>query len=88
MIEDQPPPIPNTSTPIVDLVVTDLFERKQIGIERYGVPLQANNGRDSPVDLYQELLDAVMYIRQAIEARAPQLPPHRDRPARKAPRPP
>jgi hypothetical protein len=65
----QPAPIANDSTPIVDLVVADLAERKRVGIERYGVPLQAFNGRDALWDLYEELLDACQYIRQAIEER-------------------
>jgi hypothetical protein len=66
-IVDQPPPIPNQRRAIVDLVIEDLIERKRVGIERYGTPLQAHNGRDSLVDLYQELQDAVLYVRQKIE---------------------
>jgi len=46
-----------------------MVERDQIGREKYGVPLQAGNGRDPLVDLYQEILDAAVYIRQAIEER-------------------
>jgi len=42
-------------------------ERRQMGFEKYGTPLQAFNGRNSLVDLYQELLDAVVYIRTQIE---------------------
>jgi hypothetical protein len=69
-IEDQPAPIPNDRQAIVDLVVADLAERKRLGVERYGTPLQAHNGRDGLVDLYQELLDACCYTRQLIEERA------------------
>lgn len=76
MIEDQPPPIPNESTPIVDLVMDDLQERKRIGIERYGVPLQAHNGRDMLIDAYQEAMDLVIYLRGAIEDRGLTLPDH------------
>lgn len=68
-IEDQPPPLPNDRPAIVDLVVADMIERKRIGIERYGTPLQPFNGRDSLVDAYQEALDLVMYLRQTIEER-------------------
>lgn len=32
-------------------------------------PLQAHNGRDPLVDAYQEALDLVVYLRQAIEER-------------------
>ena len=66
-IQDQPSPIPNTSTPIVDLVMQDLQERKELGIKRYGTPLQAHNGRNSLVDAYQEALDLCIYLRQVIE---------------------
>lgn len=68
-IVDQPPPRRNTNPPIVNLVVQDLFERKRIGTERYGTPLQANNGRDALVDAYQEALDLCCYLRQLIAER-------------------
>lgn len=66
---EQPPPIPNTSTPIVDLVMQDMQERKRLGIQRYGVALQANNGRDALRDAYEEALDLAIYLRQAMEER-------------------
>jgi hypothetical protein len=31
------------------------------------VPLQAHNGRNALIDAYQEALDLVVYLRQAIE---------------------
>lgn len=65
----QPDPIPNDGPAIVDLVVADFAERKRIGIERYGVALQAHNGRDMLRDLYDELLDACVYIRGVIAER-------------------
>jgi hypothetical protein len=46
--------------------------RDHAGRQKYGMPLQAHNGRDPLVDLYQELLDAVVYLRQAIEERRSQ----------------
>ncbi len=42
----------------------DLFERAEMGQEKYGTYLRVNNGRVALVDLYQELLDAVMYSGQ------------------------
>ncbi len=36
-------------------------ERRQLGIARYGTPLQRGNGRDFRTDLLQELLDAAVY---------------------------
>ncbi len=63
------PPTPNDGTPIWDLVIADMEERKRIGTEKYGTPLQAHNGRDALVDAYQEVLDAAVYLRQAIAER-------------------
>lgn len=66
---EQPVPVANSSTPIWDLVIADMRERDSVGRQRYGTPLQANNGRDVLVDAYQEALDLVVYLRQAIEER-------------------
>lgn len=63
---DQPPPVPNDSPAIWDLVVGDMKDRDIIGRLRYGTPLQANNGRDQLKDAYQEALDLCCYIRAAI----------------------
>lgn len=63
----EPAPIANESTPIWDLVKSDIEERNEAGIEKYGVALQANNGRNPLIDAYQEALDLVVYLRQAIE---------------------
>lgn len=46
-------------------VAIDLENRAVGGVEKYGVPLQTHNGRNALVDLYEELLDAVMYATQA-----------------------
>jgi hypothetical protein len=67
--EEQPPPIVNHHPIVQDLVRRDIDARKQVGIERYGTPLQPFNGRDPLRDLYEELLDAVMYIRQVMYER-------------------
>ena len=63
----QPPPVRNDSTPIVDLVVKDLQARAEAGLAKYGVKLQAHNGRDALMDAYQEALDMGMYLRQKLE---------------------
>jgi hypothetical protein len=68
-IIDQPAPVPNTSRPVWELVIEDMRSRDHLGRRRYGAPLQAGNGRDVLVDLYQELLDACVYTRQLIEER-------------------
>jgi hypothetical protein len=66
---EEPPPTTGTGRPIWELVVEDMQARDAMGRERYGTPLLAHNGRDAMVDLYQELLDAVVYLRQALEER-------------------
>jgi len=68
-IKDQPPPVPNTSRPVWELVIEDMRERDHIGRQRYGTPLQARNGRDALVDAYQEALDLAVYLRQVIAER-------------------
>lgn len=70
LIVDQPPPVKNERPAIWDLVISDMKARDQVGRERYGTPLQPHNGRDALVDAYQEALDLVVYLRQAIEERS------------------
>jgi hypothetical protein len=66
---DQPLPTPNERAAIQDLVVGDITRRKAVGIQRYGTPLQAFNGRDALRDAYEEALDLAIYLRQVIEER-------------------
>ena len=70
MIKDQPPPKLGTGDLWLD-VIADMQERRRLGIERYGTPLQSGNGRDALVDAYQEALDLCVYLRQAIAERTP-----------------
>lgn len=60
-----------TDDATVVAVVADMAERDAVGRARYGVPLQAHNGRDAAVDAYQEALDACVYLRQGIEEGRP-----------------
>ncbi len=67
-------PMPHgTGREITPLVIADMEERREFGKAKYGEGLTAFNGRDALQDLYQELLDAVVYVRQAIEERDVQL---------------
>lgn len=68
-MKEQPKPRNNDTTPIVDLVKDDLEERRRKGIETYGMPLRAWNGRDALQDAYEEALDLCCYLRQAIQER-------------------
>lgn len=47
-----------------DVLGADLEARAKLGVERYGTLLMTHNGRDALADLYQELLDALMYLGQ------------------------
>lgn len=66
---DQPLPVPNGRPSIQSLVRADLDAREQVGVQRYGTPLQAHNGRDGLRDAYEEALDLTCYLRQALEER-------------------
>ena len=47
-------------------VIDDMKARRQMGIEKYGTPLQPHNGRNALVDAYQEVLDLAVYLKQKI----------------------
>lgn len=66
---EQPMPTPTGAPSVQGMVIADLQVRLQVGIQRYGTALQPNNGRDALRDLYEELLDAACYARQAIAER-------------------
>lgn len=68
-IKDQPMPTPSDSPAMWDLVIQDASDRDIVGQRRYGTRLRANNGRDALIDAYQEALDLVVYLRQAIYER-------------------
>jgi len=69
MNKPEPAPIKNNYPAVWDLVLADMKERDEIGKQKYDTRLQPFNGRDPLIDLYQELLDAVVYLRQAIYER-------------------
>jgi len=73
----QPPPITTTHSEAVlpylafalldsgrGALLDDLRAREQVGIATYGAPLVTHNGRNCLADLYDELLDALMYSAQ------------------------
>jgi len=63
---DQPLPR-GTGAIIGNLVRSDIEKRMELGRRKYGEYLRAFNGRSWKIDLYEELLDAVCYLRQGIE---------------------
>ncbi len=64
-----PPPQPGIAPHTVDLVQADLVARKAFGVAKYGVAHQHDNGRDHLQDVYEELLDAAIYVRAELERR-------------------
>jgi hypothetical protein len=61
---EQQTPQPNDLPSCWDLVIAEMHHRDRIGRERYGTPLQPLNGRNSLRDVSEELLDAIVYMRQ------------------------
>lgn len=45
------------------LIIADLEERRRLGIERYGQGHRPFNGRDTLLDMYEEQLDLLVYLR-------------------------
>jgi len=65
----QAPPEQSQAPETWELVIADAKARNAFGVEKYGVPLRAHNGRDQLVDAYQEALDLAAYLRTALEER-------------------
>lgn len=64
--DKQPKSIPNDNPYMWDLVMKDMSERDSMGERKHGTRLQPHNGRDVLKDAYQEALDLVVYLRQAL----------------------
>jgi hypothetical protein len=60
---------------VVDAVMRDLEQRSVDGEKKYGTKLKTFNGRNPLIDAYQEALDLVMYLKQAIMEQERELPP-------------
>lgn len=54
---------------ITALVHADLEARTTAGLASYGRAFESHDGRDSLTDLYEELLDAVQYLRKVLYER-------------------
>lgn len=66
--QHEPPPKEGKQV-VLDLVITDLKARAEFGKRKYGTLLMTDNGRDPLMDAYQEAIDLVMYLRQALAER-------------------
>ncbi len=56
----------STVYPVSEQVIADMADRDRIGWERYNGPLVVHDGRNTLVDLYQELLDAIVYTKKTL----------------------
>ena len=54
---------------ITDMVIEDLRGREALGKAKYGKALLPFDGRDTLLDLYEELLDACHYIKKEMVER-------------------
>jgi hypothetical protein len=66
----QPAPI-GDGLKVADYVLEDIRDRVNMGFKKYGTNLRTNNGRDPLWDAYQEAIDLVMYLRQALLEKYP-----------------
>jgi len=66
ILKSQDDPIKNNNVSIWELVFEDMRNRDMEGYKKYGIHLQPFNGRNSLIDVYQEALDLVVYLRQLI----------------------
>jgi hypothetical protein len=65
-VTDQPAPVPNDAPSAHDLVIKDMLQRKEFGLQKYGTLLQPGNGRKTLRDAYEEILDLAAYLRCVI----------------------
>lgn len=52
---------------LIAVLREDMTARHEAGVEKYGVPLQVENGRNHGHDAYQEALDGCAYSRAQAE---------------------
>lgn len=52
---------------VAKLVCADIEARVELGRQRYGERLRSHNGRNALWDAYQEQLDSLLYLRQAMD---------------------
>lgn len=65
----QPKPKKNNYPHSWDLVIDDMKKRDKFGFDKYKVHLQPFNGRDQLQDVYEELLDMIVYLRTLLYER-------------------
>lgn len=67
MDASRPEPLPKPGMEnVAGAVLVDIKARIEMGERKYGTVLQTHNGRDALMDAYQEAIDLVFYLKQAI----------------------
>ncbi len=64
--DPEPDPVQNNNKFVWEEVMKDMKKRDEIGAIKYNTRLQPHNGRNPLIDAYQEALDMVVYLKQAI----------------------
>ncbi len=57
----------STPPPALKLVQLDLDQRFQFGMKKYGRSVLANDGQDYLQHLYEEVLDAAVYLKALLQ---------------------
>lgn len=65
-LDQSPSSVTDDGPRIHDLVAEDVYDRMLVGVERYGTPLSPRDGRDVLWEAYEDALDLVVSLRQAI----------------------
>ena len=52
---------------VLPLVIVDMHARDSFGLQHYGIPLTSGDGRDHLVEAYEEMLDASVYLTNALD---------------------
>lgn len=76
-----------TMSETLQALINSTRQRAEMGKAKYGVYLTAHNGRNPLVDAFQEALDQLVYLRQAIEDGDAMPPIHPDYATRPEPAP-
>lgn len=84
---DRPQSAKDTAVSTIQLLIDSTQKRADMGKAKYGVYLTARNGRNPLVDAFQEALDQLVYLRQAIEDGEAMPPIHPDYATRPEPAP-
>ena len=61
---------------VLPIVIVDMHARDAVGLQRYGIPLTSGDGRDHLIEAYEEMLDASVYLTNALDEHGVELTTH------------